>query len=105
MVDKWEEEEIEDGGKSRKKMLEFYPQYLEAEKHNQTLPDEIKYPSREKHTGAVHNSKMIDTAEITQSLTQNITSGISSLEIDIDYIEEEVEQEQFQAHIEQPPKN
>ncbi|KLL04444.1 MAG: hypothetical protein MRERV_22c037 [Mycoplasmataceae bacterium RV_VA103A] len=55
---------------------EFYHQYQEAEKHNKTLPDEIKYPTYQSQE--VWHSKPINTKEITQLLA---SKGIEYVDI------------------------
>ncbi|RHZ36414.1 protein kinase domain-containing protein [endosymbiont GvMRE of Glomus versiforme] len=63
-LQKWEEEI------SKKESTEFTQQLQEAEEHNKTLPDEIKYPdtTKKKNPGAVYTSRLLPTGEISRLL-------------------------------------
>ncbi|KLL05309.1 MAG: hypothetical protein MRERV_2c031 [Mycoplasmataceae bacterium RV_VA103A] len=79
---------------------QLYHQLEEAEKHNQTLPYEVKFPTYQSQE--TWHSKKIDTKEITRQL-QSLRIG--SKQIDFDIPEEEEQQETSpQAQIQQPPK-
>jgi hypothetical protein len=83
----------------------FRQQYQEAEEYNQTLPDEIKYPTY--HSSEIWHSKPINTEQITKKLTE--IWGSKELDIN-DYLtkpniqEDPQEQSSHQAQIEIPLK-
>lgn len=99
----------------------FYHQYQEAEKHNKTLPNKIKYPTY--HSQEVWHSKPINTKRIIE-----LYQASKDLELDLNnfnleelnlqetltkssektsFVENESPQEQFslQANIQIPPKS
>ncbi|CFW92820.1 putative Non-specific protein-tyrosine kinase [endosymbiont DhMRE of Dentiscutata heterogama] len=93
---------------------QFYHQYEEAEEYNQTLPDEIKYPTY--HSQEVWHSKPINTKQITQLL--QVSQGMPTIDIPTETTEisalgeqlqetnlEEKGETSLQAQIEIPPKN
>ncbi len=60
-----------------RKDTEFYRQYKEIEKHNQNLPEEIKFPKYKSHKGAVYTSRLLPTGEIASLLQlQEISSEL-----------------------------
>jgi len=95
-----------------KQDTEFYHQYEEAEEFNETLPEEIKYPTYQ--SPEVWHSKPINTQQITQLLQKTPEQQFGSKDLDLDLNnfnldeltiqENPQEQSSTQAQIEIPPK-
>jgi len=101
ILDSWRKE-ISD-----KKDTEFYQHVKEAEAHNQTLPNEIRFPQYQLHEGVVFHSKLINTQQITQLLQQKVseeyhTKALEELTLD-NFNLEDIETEQI-AQVEVSPK-
>jgi len=79
-----------------KKDTQFYHQLQETEKHNQTLPDKIKYPTY--HSPETWHSRLINTKRITE-----LYQASKDLELTLDSLNIQEEPEQT-SHIEIPPK-
>jgi len=97
-----------------KKDTEFYHQLQEVKAHNETLPEEIKYPTYQSPDGVVWSSKPINTQQITQQLaTLNISRQLEqdSKQIElvipntITEIAEIPAESSIQAQIQIPPKS
>jgi serine/threonine protein kinase/Leucine-rich repeat (LRR) protein len=58
----------------------FKGQFWKAEKYNQSLPDEVKFPKYRIHRGAIYTSRLLPTKEVTKLLKK--------LEIDLTLDEE-----------------
>ena len=93
-----------------KEDTKFYHQHKEAKAFNETLPEEIKYPTY--HSQEVWHSKPINTQQITQQLTTlNISLEQDSKQIDLvipdtlTAIVEVQEESSTQAQIQIPPKH
>ncbi|KLL03552.1 MAG: hypothetical protein MRERV_38c014 [Mycoplasmataceae bacterium RV_VA103A] len=71
---------------------EFKTQLQEAEEHNKTLPEEIKYPKYQIHSGASYHSKFIPTKEIIKLLTEQYQAS-RDLELNLDNFDESIIQE------------
>ena len=94
VVGRW----FEENGRWLKKNTELYQQVQEAESWNETLPEEIKYPTY--HSSEVWHSKPINTQQITDLLTsQGLTLDLGSLNI-----QNPQEESSTQAQIQIPPK-
>ncbi|CAG8566772.1 15606_t:CDS:2 [Racocetra fulgida] len=100
-----------------KKDTEFFHQLQIAETHNQTLPEEVRFPNYEIYSGTTYHSKLIDAKTIVQQ-SENIFKAMEYTDISADTIVEvselpeqlkEFELEEkgetsLQSQIEQPPK-
>jgi hypothetical protein len=103
----WEQDlEKDRRGDFKHKDRELIKQLQVAEKHNEKLSDEIKYPKYEVHKGASYHSKLLPTKEITR-LLQQCDSGLLDLTIATQQLtiqEDTREQSSLQAQIQIPPK-
>ncbi|CAG8550206.1 4756_t:CDS:2 [Cetraspora pellucida] len=92
----------------------FTQQLQETKAHNQSLPEEIRFPKYEIHPKTSYHSKPINTKQITQLLQQKVSEQCVSGDLDLNLdsfgltklnIQEDQSETSLQSQIEIPPKN
>ncbi|CFW93425.1 putative Non-specific protein-tyrosine kinase [endosymbiont DhMRE of Dentiscutata heterogama] len=78
----------------RKENTDFYQQYREAEEFNQRLPDDIRFPSYEKHPKAIYTSRLLPTTKEMIKLLQKPEEAkiLQSVEFNLDKLDDWLEE-------------